>query len=321
MRRRRLFVLSLPLAVVALAALSAVIPIVGSPPGDATAARAGLSGRTADGIAAVGVDLAPAAVGVDLAPAAVGAVPAPAAVGAALAPMPPGPPILAALLERRFAVDPGVPLPRAPARLTGYVWPLARGRITVDFGSFIGGTWVVDGERFHDGVDIASFCGDRVRAAHGGVVLAASRRFDDVIGWVGDLDRYYATLDKKKWWSALPITVVIADGNGYRSIYAHLSRATVRVGERVSAGQPIGYEGATGRASGCHLHFGLFSPLEATTFAIRADIAKRLATPPREIARVDPAVVLPPRPSGITLGWGVAGEVWERPPAASLRGR
>jgi murein DD-endopeptidase MepM/ murein hydrolase activator NlpD len=184
-------------------------------------------------------------------------------------------------------------LPPQPGELTGYVWPLAKGRITLPFKEIPGGSRIRDGKRIHDGLDIASFCGDTVRAAHDGVVLAAGRQFDDVIGWVGDLSTYYRTLDKKKLWDDLPIVVVVDDGNGYRSIYAHLRKITVRVGDTVRAGKRIGYEGATGHASGCHVHYGLFSPLETDTFGVREDILKRLNTPSLEIARIDPLLILP----------------------------
>ncbi len=180
-----------------------------------------------------------------------------------------------------------------PSELTGYVWPLAKGRITLPFKAIPGGSRIKDGKLFHDGLDMATFCGDRVRAAHDGVVLAAGRQFDDHIGWLGDLRPYYALLDKKAMWNDLPIVVVIDDENGYRSVYAHFSEVSVAPGQRVRAGQEIGREGATGHASGCHVHYGLFSPLETDTFGVRADILKRLKLPELEIARIDPILVMP----------------------------
>jgi hypothetical protein len=52
----------------------------------------------------------------------------------------------------------------------------------------------------------------------------------------------------------------------------------------------------TGRASGCHVHYGLFSPLETATFGIDPDVVKRLRLPDTQIARIDPLLVLPQRP-------------------------
>jgi murein DD-endopeptidase MepM/ murein hydrolase activator NlpD len=180
-----------------------------------------------------------------------------------------------------------------PAELTGYVWPLKRGRITLPFKDIPGGTRIRDGKLMHDGLDMATFCGDRVNAAHDGVVLAAGRHFDEFVGWIGDLGPYYRILDRKQLWDDLPLVVVIDDGNGYRSIYAHFSKVSVRAGDVVKAGQRIGFEGATGHASGCHVHYGLFSPLETDTFGVRKDILKRLRLPKLEIARIDPLLVLP----------------------------
>jgi murein DD-endopeptidase MepM/ murein hydrolase activator NlpD len=184
--------------------------------------------------------------------------------------------------------------------LTGYVWPLAHPRLTLPFGPTPWGTRVVDGQLFHDGVDLATFCGDRIMAAHDGVVLAAGRHFDNAIGWVGDLTAYYHLLDAKQMWNDLPIVVIIDDGNAYRSVYAHFSKVVVHVGQRVHAGQLIGYEGMTGHATGCHLHYGLFSPLETATFGIEPKVAKDLRLPTLEIARVDPLLVLPYR-KGISV--------------------
>jgi murein DD-endopeptidase MepM/ murein hydrolase activator NlpD len=214
-----------------------------------------------------------------------------------------GTPAPPAAVDPRFAytrpTDRDAPLtpleliPPLPGSLTGYVWPLGRGRLTLPFKAIPGGTRIKDGKLFHDGIDLASFCGDTVRAAHDGIVLAAGRQFDDVIGWVGDLKPYYSILDRRKLWDDLPIVVVIDDGNGYRSIYAHFSKVTVAVGEAVRAGRKIGLEGRTGHASGCHVHYGLFSPLETDTFGVRADLLKKLRLPLAEVARIDPLIVLP----------------------------
>jgi murein DD-endopeptidase MepM/ murein hydrolase activator NlpD len=181
----------------------------------------------------------------------------------------------------------------AVSTLTGYRWPISVGRITLPFKAIPGGTRIKDGKLFHDGVDMASFCGAPVRAAHDGTVLAAGRRFDDVVGWVGDLTAYYHVLNVRHMWHDLPNVVVIDDGNGYRSIYAHFRDVTVKRGQVVRAGDVIGHEGATGHASGCHVHYGLFSPRETKTFGVRADIIRRLHTPRLEIARIDPLLVLP----------------------------
>ncbi len=187
---------------------------------------------------------------------------------------------------------------RAPslALLTGYQWPLAHPRLTLPFGPTVWGSRLVGGKSFHDGADLATFCGDRVTAAHAGKVLAAGRRYDSVMGWTGDLGPYLRRLDRKGLWTTLPIVVVIDDGNGYRSMYAHFGRIVVAKGDKVRAGQLLGYEGMTGRASGCHLHYGLFSPWETATFRIRPDVVARMKLPKAEIARVDPLLVLPPKP-------------------------
>jgi murein DD-endopeptidase MepM/ murein hydrolase activator NlpD len=177
--------------------------------------------------------------------------------------------------------------------LTGYVWPIQKGRISLPFKAIPGGTRINDGKLFHDGLDMASFCGPPVGSAHDGVVLAAGRHFDDQIGWIGDLAPYYHILDVHHLWKDLPNVVVIDDGNGYRSIYAHFRDVTVKAGDTVRAGQLIGHEGATGHASGCHVHYGLFSPLETRTFGVRPDIIRRMRVPKLEIARVDPLAVLP----------------------------
>lgn len=116
--------------------------------------------------------------------------------------------------------------PQPTLGLTGYVWPLVDAKITLPFGPTDWGEYIVNGKKFHDGVDMATWCGDNVRAAHNGVVLAASRQYDEYIGWVGDLAPYHHLLDTRHWWNSLPIVIVIDDGDGYRSIYAHEYKVT-----------------------------------------------------------------------------------------------
>jgi murein DD-endopeptidase MepM/ murein hydrolase activator NlpD len=197
------------------------------------------------------------------------------------------------------------PTAAPPASLTGYRWPLQHARITQAFGPAAGGSFVVAGQRFHDGIDIASFCGAHIVAAHEGTVIAAGRRTDAALGWIGNLTAYHARLDQRHLWGTLALIVVIEDGNGYRSIYAHFHRIVVKVGQVVRAGELLGTEGSTGHASGCHLHYGLFSPEATGRYVTDPALVRRTLIPAAEIARIDPLTVLPdPRVGFNTWGWG-----------------
>jgi murein DD-endopeptidase MepM/ murein hydrolase activator NlpD len=175
-----------------------------------------------------------------------------------------------------------------PQALTGYVWPLINGRISSPFGVRDGGFMMLDGKPYHDGLDLATWCGDKIRAAHDGTVLYAGRKFDPYIGYSQPLRaNFYPSSGNL---DAFPIVIVIDDGNGYRSIYVHLAVAKVGAGDVVKAGQFIGYEGATGHATGCHLHYGIIrmdAPYE--------DVNPSLLSiyPPEVRERVDPLLVLP----------------------------
>ncbi|MFI5832421.1 M23 family metallopeptidase [Micromonospora sp. NPDC051300] len=84
----------------------------------------------------------------------------------------------------------------------------------------------------HAGIDFAMPAGTPIRAAAAGTVVKA-----------GDVGDGYGN------------SVFVDHHNGYLTHYAHQSRLLVDVGDRVKAGQVIGYEGATGDATGPHLHF------------------------------------------------------------------
>ena len=88
------------------------------------------------------------------------------------------------------------------------------------------------GNRFHGGVDYPLPRGTPVLAAGAGRVTHAGPLRG---GW--------------------GIVVVIDHGQGVRTWYAHLAAARVEVGRNVPSGAPIGLAGASGRATGPHLHF------------------------------------------------------------------
>ena len=181
-----------------------------------------------------------------------------------------------------------------PAQLTGYIWPVKHALISGRFAARPaneGGFIVVDGVPYHDGVDLVTHCDDKVRAAHDGTVLYAGRNYDPYLGYQGNAQAIYDRLQQLGRTNEQAIVVVVDDGNGYRSVYVHLNEADVQPGAVLHAGDFIGLEGATGFASGCHLHYGL----------IRMDgpwlqVVPRLLQfgyPPLVRERINPLDVLP----------------------------
>jgi murein DD-endopeptidase MepM/ murein hydrolase activator NlpD len=87
----------------------------------------------------------------------------------------------------------------------------------------------------HDGWDYAAAPPDMALAAADGAVVFA-----------GNADDNCNTR-----------AVIVDHGNGYRTLYWHLARVDVQIGDRVAHGQPVGMIGSTGCATGPHLHFGV----------------------------------------------------------------
>ena len=88
--------------------------------------------------------------------------------------------------------------------------------------------------KFHNGVDLANNQGTPIYAARSGKVTVAT---------YGGTYGYYVTINH---------------GDGYSSLYAHMTHYTVSKGQTVKKGQIIGYMGSTGRSTGPHLHFSIF---------------------------------------------------------------
>jgi murein DD-endopeptidase MepM/ murein hydrolase activator NlpD len=89
--------------------------------------------------------------------------------------------------------------------------------------------------KLHDGTDLGAACGTPIKAAASGTVV----------------ERYY----NGAYGNRLIVNHGIIRGTNVVTTYNHAAGYTVRVGQRVSRGQTIGYVGSTGYSTGCHLHF------------------------------------------------------------------
>ena len=89
--------------------------------------------------------------------------------------------------------------------------------------------------KHHNGMDIASNMGTTVYAADGGSVVLA------------------------EWYGGYGNCIMIDHGNGYKTLYGHLSSIGVSEGQRVSQGAVIGAVGSTGNSTGPHLHFEVYA--------------------------------------------------------------
>ena len=123
------------------------------------------------------------------------------------------------------------PSNQAPSS-SGWIKPLKSYTITSAFG--MRKHPVLGYNRMHEGVDMAAPQGTPIYAAKSGKVTTTSYQ-------AGGAGNY----------------VVINHGDGFTSIYMHMTRYIVSSGQYVNAGQVIGYVGSTGISTGPHLHFGI----------------------------------------------------------------
>lgn len=130
-----------------------------------------------------------------------------------------------------YPSDDRTPSSSAPSS-SGWVCPVPYYTLTSAFGYRIHpihGDW-----RMHNGVDMSCAQGTPIYAARSGKVTVASYQ-------AGGAGNY----------------VSINHGDGYSSIYMHMTHYIVSPGQYVTAGQVIGYVGSTGGSTGPHLHFGI----------------------------------------------------------------
>ena len=131
------------------------------------------------------------------------------------------------LISDTAATPVSVPAPAQPS-LLGYQWPIV-GTVTSGYGYRIHPVYGT--RKLHSGIDIGAARGTPIAATSGGVVI-----------WSG-------------WRGGYGNTVIVDHGAGLTSLYAHMSQLNVSVGAILDRGDVVGLVGATGTATGNHLHF------------------------------------------------------------------
>jgi len=122
--------------------------------------------------------------------------------------------------------------PGMTAELDGYtfIWPVPQYQHV--------SRWM-GGSDNHKGADIAAPRGTPIIASASGTVVTAT--YHNSVFSYGNY-------------------VILDHGDGYRTLYAHMSAFAVKQGDVVQQGQIIGYVGDTGYSFGCHCHFEMFGP-------------------------------------------------------------
>lgn len=125
-------------------------------------------------------------------------------------------------------------LKNAGVTATGtYLWPSADSYyVTSTYGMRLHP--ILGYTRMHNGIDIGASYGTKIYASDGGVVITSEESYS------------YGNY------------VMIAHGNGRYTLYAHMSQRLVSVDDVVAQGDVIGYVGATGYATGPHIHFEIY---------------------------------------------------------------
>lgn len=119
----------------------------------------------------------------------------------------------------------------APVGSSNWLRPCSYVKVSSPFGPRTSPT--AGASTYHQGIDLAGSAGSPIYASRTGRVTLAT--YSKSAG-------YYVSINH---------------GDGYSSIYMHMTNYVVSAGQTVSAGQLIGYMGSTGISTGNHLHFGI----------------------------------------------------------------
>jgi murein DD-endopeptidase MepM/ murein hydrolase activator NlpD len=136
-------------------------------------------------------------------------------------------------------VEPDGPPPQPPTGPSGsgILRPPVGGPITSSFG--MRDHPITGKHKLHDGADFGAGCRTPVRAAGDGVVIESGTA------------KGYGN------------RVIVRHSDGLQTLYGHMSRIDVEVGQSVSTSTTIGRVGSTGLSTGCHLHFGVYAKGQA----------------------------------------------------------
>lgn len=139
--------------------------------------------------------------------------------------------------QLKYTLDPSS-IPASGSKV--FSWPLANVVITQRFGkTTASGRLYASGT--HNGVDFSAKIGTAAKALTGGVVMGT-----------GDTDLTCPRASFGRW-------VFIKFDNGLSATYGHLSVISAQEGQRVSAGDIVGYTGNTGYSTGPHLHISVYA--------------------------------------------------------------
>src|SRR3989344_6872997 len=134
-----------------------------------------------------------------------------------------------------------------PAGTKLFVWPQDNAVVTQGYGQTTFARRGAYGGAGHNGIDMSSGLASPIKAAAGGQIAAkGDRACTD-----------YVDRSCNGYWGNW---VAIEHPGGLVTLYAHMTRPShAAVGQSVSAGEVIGYEGATGNITGPHLHFTVYT--------------------------------------------------------------